>query len=92
MRDAIAARAAARATAAATAAALLTGRPAAALGPVARRLWELRRETAGLLLLLLLLLLQESTTVGPSSEELRLAELGEADRPLCGREGRGKGG
>lgn len=50
----------------------------------AKELQELRRDTAGLLLLL-----QESR-VGPSSEELRLAELGHADRPLCGREGRGE--
>lgn len=87
MRDATPARATARAAAAPAAAApaVLPTRPAATLVG-AKELQELRRDTAGLLLLLLL---QESR-VGPSSEELRLAELGHADRPLCGREGRGE--
>lgn len=86
MRDATPARATARAAAAPAAAApaVLPTRPAATLVG-AKELQELRRDTAGLLLLLL----QESR-VGPSSEELRLAELGHADRPLCGREGRGE--
>lgn len=86
MRDATPARVTARAAAAPAAAApaVLSTRPAATLVG-AKELQELRRDTAGLLLLLL----QESR-VGPSSEELRLAELGHADRPLCGREGRGE--